>query len=182
MPNQRESCRFVNIEYSNLTLKYVLSSFANRPPERRIDFTNDESCRPVQIVSIRQHLIPLFNALGRKKVHFNIQNILTMDLRPFYALRKWKVYVVTFSFYPTFTFIHCSRPSTSGMLTHDYTSGVSIRQRLQTNRCGLGVLDGRVSHAFKRLLNSRSQLQISRVLSLVSILRGFTILEPRTKA
>ena len=102
MPNPRESCRFVNIEYSNLTLKYVLSSFANRPPERRIDFTNDESCRPVQIVSIRQHLIPLFNALGRKKVHFNIQNILTMDLRPFYALRKWKVYVVSCSFYPYF--------------------------------------------------------------------------------
>ena len=108
MPNPRESCRFVNIEYSNLTLKYVLSSFANRPPERRIDFTNDESCRPVRIVSIRQQLMPLFNALGRKKVKFNIYNILTMDFRPFHALRTWKVHVVIFSFcathFPTFQF------------------------------------------------------------------------------
>ena len=33
-----ESRRFVNIEYPNLTLEYVMSSFANRPPVRRIDF------------------------------------------------------------------------------------------------------------------------------------------------
>ena len=65
-------------EYPNLTLKYVLSSFANRPPVRRIDFPDDEWCRPVRIVSIRQHLMPLFNALGRKKINFNIYNILTM--------------------------------------------------------------------------------------------------------
>ena len=61
--------RFVYIEYPNLTLKYVLSSFANRLPVRRIYFTYDESCPPVRIVSIRQHLMPLFNALGRKKVN-----------------------------------------------------------------------------------------------------------------
>ena len=35
-----ESCRFVNIEYPNLALKKALSSFANRLPARRIDFTN----------------------------------------------------------------------------------------------------------------------------------------------
>ena len=61
--------RFVYIEYPNLTLKYVLSSFANRLPVRRIYFTSDESCPPVRIMSIRQHLMPLFNALGRKKVN-----------------------------------------------------------------------------------------------------------------
>ena len=55
-------------EYPNLTHKYVLSSFANRLPVRRIDFTDDESRRPVRIVSIRQHSMPLFNALGRKNV------------------------------------------------------------------------------------------------------------------
>ena len=44
-----ESRRFVNIEYPNLTLEYVMSSFANRPPVRRIDFTNDELCRPVRV-------------------------------------------------------------------------------------------------------------------------------------
>ena len=52
--------RFVYIEYPNLMLKYVLSSFANRLPVRRIYFTNDESCPPVRIVSIRQNLMPLF--------------------------------------------------------------------------------------------------------------------------
>ena len=149
-----ESCRFVNIEYLNLTLKYLLSSLVNRLPVRRIDFTNDESCRPVRIVSIRQNWMPLFNALGRKRVHFNIYNILTVDFRPFHALRTWKVHVVTFSFHPThfhilltlldfryvnarfdfqytmlLIFTHCLPPSTSGMLTHDFTSGVSIRQR-----------------------------------------------------
>ena len=42
-------------EYPNLTLKYVLSSFANRPPVRRIDFPDGggvdlyESCRFVNI-------------------------------------------------------------------------------------------------------------------------------------
>ena len=61
--------RFVYIEYPNLTLKYVLSSFANRLAVKRIYFTYDESCPPVRIVSIRQHLMPLFNALGRKKVN-----------------------------------------------------------------------------------------------------------------
>ena len=56
-----DSSRFVYIEYPNLMLKYVLSSFfANRLPVRRIYFTNDESCPPVRIVSIRQNLIPLF--------------------------------------------------------------------------------------------------------------------------
>ena len=140
MPNPRESCRFVNIEYSNLTLKYVLSSFANRPPERRIDFTNDESCRPVRIVSIRQQLMPLFNALGRKKVKFNIYNILPMDFRPFHDLRTWKV-MLSFSLFMLLIFAHCSRPLTSGALTHDSTSAVWICQRPQTNRSGLGVLN-----------------------------------------
>ena len=55
-----DSSRFVYIEYPNLMLKYVLSSFANRLPVRRIYFTNDESCPPVRIVSIRQNLMPLF--------------------------------------------------------------------------------------------------------------------------
>ena len=64
-----EWSRFVYIEYPNLTLKYGLSSFANRLPVRRIYFTYDESCPLVRIVSIRQHLMPLFNALGRKKVN-----------------------------------------------------------------------------------------------------------------
>ena len=64
-----DSSRFVYIEYPNLMLKYVLSSFANRLPVRRIYFTNDESCPPVRIVSIRQNLMPLFNALGKKKAH-----------------------------------------------------------------------------------------------------------------
>ena len=100
-----------------------MSSFANRLPVRRIDFTDDESCRPVRIVSIRQHSMPLFNALGRKKVHFNIDNILTMDLRPFHALRTWKVYVVIFSFHTTH-FQTLLTPLTSGMLTHDWTSGI----------------------------------------------------------
>ena len=67
----REWSRFVYIEYPNLTLKYVLSSFANRLPVRRIYFTNDESYPHLRIVSIRQHSMPLFNALGRKKVHLN---------------------------------------------------------------------------------------------------------------
>ena len=141
-------------EYPNLTHKYVLSSFANRLPVRRIDFTDDESCRPVRIVSIRQHSMPLFNALGRKKVHFNIDNILTMDFRPFHALRTWKVHVVIFSFHTThfqtlltpldfwyvdarldfrytmlLIFTHCLPSSTFSMLTHDSTSGVLIRQR-----------------------------------------------------
>ena len=58
--DQCDSSRFVYIEYPNLMLKYVLSSFANRLPVRRIYFTNDESCPPVRIVSIRQNLIPLF--------------------------------------------------------------------------------------------------------------------------
>ena len=49
-----DSSRFVYIEYPNLTLKYGLSSFANRLPVRRIYFTNDESYPPVRIVSIRQ--------------------------------------------------------------------------------------------------------------------------------
>ena len=64
-----DSSRFVYIEYPNLMLKYVLSSFANRLPVRRIYFTNDESCPPVRIVSIRHNLMPLFNALGKKKAH-----------------------------------------------------------------------------------------------------------------
>ena len=57
-----DSSRFVYIEYPNLMLKYVLSSLANRLPVRRIYFTNDESCPPIRIVSIRQNLMPLFNA------------------------------------------------------------------------------------------------------------------------
>ena len=51
-----DSTRSIYIEYPNLMLKYVLSSFANRLPVRRIYFTNDESCPPVRIVSIRQYL------------------------------------------------------------------------------------------------------------------------------
>ena len=43
----------------------------------------------------------MFNAIRRKKVHFNIYNILTMDFRPFHALRTWKVHVVIFSFHAT---------------------------------------------------------------------------------
>ena len=152
-----KSCRFVNIEHLNLTLKYLLSSLVNRLPVRRICFTNDESCRPVRIVSIRQNLMSLFNALRRKKVHFNIYNILTEDFRPFHALRTWKVHVVIFIplifthyLHPSTSsmlthwyvnarfdflytmlliFTHCLPPSTSGMLTHDSTSGVLIRQR-----------------------------------------------------
>ena len=84
-----------------LTLKYALSSFANRLPVRRIYFANDESCPPVRIVSIRQHLMPLFNALGRKKAHENIYDILKMEIRPFHAFRTWKVHVVIFSFHAT---------------------------------------------------------------------------------
>ena len=63
-----EWSRFVYIEYPNLTLKYGLSSFANRLPVRRIYFTYDESCPPVRIVSIRQHLMPLFNALEERRL------------------------------------------------------------------------------------------------------------------
>ena len=112
---------------------------------------------PVWIVSIRQRLMPLFNALGRKKVHFIIYKILTVDFQPFHALRTWKVHVVIFPFHQAtyfhtlltpFDFKHvnvndfwytmllifkyCLPPSTSGMLTHDSTSGVSIRQRPYT--------------------------------------------------
>ena len=68
---------------------------------RRIYFTYDESCPPVRIVSIRQHLMPLFNALGRKKVNLNIYVILTMEIRPFHAFRTRKVHVVIFSFHAT---------------------------------------------------------------------------------
>ena len=87
-----DSSRFVYTEYPNLTLKYVLSSFAIRLPVRRIYFTNNESCPPVRIVSIRQHLMPLLNALGRKKIHLNIYDILIMEIRPFHAFRTWKVH------------------------------------------------------------------------------------------
>ena len=38
-------------------------------------------------------------------------------------------------------FKYCLRLSTSGILTHDSTSGVTIHQRPRTNRNGLGVLD-----------------------------------------
>ena len=44
-----ESCRFVNIEHPNLTL-----TSTDRLPATD-DFTNDESSRPVRIVSFRQH-------------------------------------------------------------------------------------------------------------------------------
>ena len=152
-PSYRKSICKILRKYSASSYKRG-SSFANRLPVRRIDFTDDESCRPVRIVSIRQHSMPLFNALGRKKVHFNIDNILTMDFRPFHALRTWKVHVVIFSFHTThfqtlltpldfwyvdarldfrytmlLIFTHCLPPSTSSMLTHDSTSGVLIRQR-----------------------------------------------------
>ena len=50
------------------TWNRVDSSTLNQLPVRRIDFTDDESCQPVRIASIRQHLMPLFNALRRKKV------------------------------------------------------------------------------------------------------------------
>ena len=124
--------------------------FANRLPVRRIHFTDDELCRPARIVSIRQYLMPLFNTLGRKKIRLNIYDILIMEIRPFHPFRTWKVHVVIFSFHAThfdtqFTllhfryvnarfdiqytmlliFTHCFPPSTSGMLTHDSTSGVS---------------------------------------------------------
>ena len=46
-------------------------------------------------------LMPLFNALGRKKVKLNIYDILTMEIRPFDAFRTWKVHVVIFSFHAT---------------------------------------------------------------------------------
>ena len=57
-----------------------------------------QSSRPV---SIRQHLMPLFNSLERKKVYSNIYNILTMEFRPFHALTTWKVHVIIFSFHAT---------------------------------------------------------------------------------
>ena len=78
-----------------------------------------------------------------------------MDLRPFHALRTWKVRVVIFSFHAThsytlFTplnfryvnarfdiqytmlpiFTHCLPPSTSSMLTHNSTSGVSHNRQI----------------------------------------------------
>ena len=73
-----------------------------------------------------------------------------MEIRPFHAFRTWKVHVVIFSFHAThfhtllttlhfryvnarfdiqytmlLIFTYCFPPSTSGMLTHDSTSGVS---------------------------------------------------------
>ena len=45
--------------------------------------------------------MPLFNALGRKKVHFNINDILTMDFQPFHTLRTRKVHIIIFSFHAT---------------------------------------------------------------------------------
>ena len=96
-----ESSRFIHIEYPNLTLKYVLSAFSHRLAVRRIYCTNDELCRPVRIVSICQRSMTLFNALGRKKIHLNIYDILTVDIRPFHAFRTWKVHVVIFSFHAT---------------------------------------------------------------------------------
>ena len=42
----------------HLTSKGVLCFSANRPPVRRVDLTKDASNRPVQIVSIRSHLLP----------------------------------------------------------------------------------------------------------------------------
>ena len=115
-----------------------------------IDFDDTDLFYYWRVVSTRQHLMPLFNALGRKTVHLNIYDILTMEIRPFHAFRTWKVHVVIFSFHIShfdtlFTpfhfryvnarfdiqytilliFTHCVPPSTSGMLTHDSTSGVS---------------------------------------------------------
>ena len=46
----------------HLTSKGVLCFSANRPPVRRVDLTKDASNRPVQIVSIRSHLLPPINA------------------------------------------------------------------------------------------------------------------------
>lgn len=46
-------------------------------------------------------IMPLFNALGGKKVHFYIYNILIMNFQPFHPLRTWKVHVVIFSFHAT---------------------------------------------------------------------------------
>ena len=86
--------------------------------------------------------------------------ILTMDFRPFHALRTWKVHVFIYSFHQAthfhtlvtplefwyvntrfdfqytmlLIFRHCLPPSTSGMLTDDLTSGVSICQWPYTNR------------------------------------------------
>ena len=105
--------------------------------------------------------MPLFNAVGRKKVDLHIYNILTMDFWPFHALRTWKVHVVIFSFHANHfhtwltpldcryvnarydirytmqrIFTDCLPP-----LPHDSTSGVSISQGLSTNRSNLCVLD-----------------------------------------
>lgn len=48
--------------FEHLTSKGVLCFSANRPPVRRVDLTKDASNRPVQIVSIRSHLLPPINA------------------------------------------------------------------------------------------------------------------------
>ena len=157
-------------------------------PVRRIVLLMTKSCRPVRIMSIRKHSIPQFNAYfcesnsgdGSTLLMTNLVDacescrfvnfeypILTMDFRPFHALRTWKVHVFIYSFHQAthfhtlvtplefwyvntrfdfqytmlLIFRHCLPPSTSGMLTDDLTSGVSICQWPYTNRSGSGVLD-----------------------------------------
>ena len=79
-----------------------------------------KSCRPVRIMSIRKHSIPQFNAYfcesnsgdGSTLLMTNLVDacescrfvnfeypILTMDFRPFHALRTWKVHVFIYSFH-----------------------------------------------------------------------------------
>ena len=62
-----QSCRFQNKHTE--TRWSQDKSFVNRLQVKRIDFANDESSRPVRIVSTRQHSMPLFDALGRSRVH-----------------------------------------------------------------------------------------------------------------
>ena len=52
--------------------------------------SKDESFDSSRIVSIRQHFLLCI-----------VHNILIIDVRPFHALRTWKVHVVTFSYYAT---------------------------------------------------------------------------------
>ena len=80
-----QSCRFQNKHTE--TRWSQDKSFVNRLQVKRIDFANDESSRPVRIVSTRQHSMPLFDALGRSRVHRSGLGVLDMYTHP--KLQKW---------------------------------------------------------------------------------------------
>ena len=60
-----------NLGWDSIVWAFEVRRLSQPVPSTNYDFTNDESYPHLRIVSIRQHSMPLFNALGRKKVHLN---------------------------------------------------------------------------------------------------------------